>query len=208
MTDQVPRPRGRPAGHTRYGEPTVPMRVPASAKADVVHFLDSRRQHLQRGTPRPLTPFLAGLLPMVTQASQNPAPFALPTLLTRVPAGFPSPADDYLEEGCDLNQWLVRNRHATYFMTVSGDSVNQLNIVDGDRVIVDCSMASEARHGDLVIAIINGEGHTIKVLHKTDTEVALVPRSTNPIHKCRVITEFDEWMIWGVVTSVVRQLRT
>lgn len=207
MTDQEPRPRGRPAGHTRFGEPTVPMRVPASAKADVVHFLEGRRQHLQGGAPRPHTLFAAGMPLVVNRVAQDPTPFEIPTLLARVPAGFPSPADDYIEDGCDLNQWLVRHPQATYFMTVSGDSVNELNIVDGDRVIVDCSIANDAKHGDLVIAIINGEGHTIKVLHKTDTEIALEPRSSNPIHKRRVMREFDEWMIWGVVTSVVRKLR-
>ena len=207
MTDPEPRPRGRPAGHTRFGEPTVPMRVPVSAKAEVVHFLEGRRQHLQRGTPRPHTLFAAGEPLVVTRAAQDPVPFEVPTLLSRVPAGFPSPADDYLDDGCDLNRLLVANRHATYFIRVSGDSVNALGIFDGDLAVVDCSLANDAKHGNLVIAIIHGEGHTIKVLHKTDTEIALEPRSTNPIHKRRVITEYDEWLVWGVVTSVVRQLR-
>lgn len=181
------------------------MRVPDTAKAEVVEFLTLRQRSQQARVPRPHTVFAGGTPLHVLRAAQNPAPFEIPTALSRVPAGFPSPADDYLEEGCDLNQWLVRNRTATYFFVISGDSVDRLNIVDGDRVVVDCSL--EPQHGDIVIAIINGEGHTIKRLHKTQTEVALEPDSSNPIHKRRVMTEFDEWMVWGVVTSVVRKLK-
>lgn len=205
MEPTKPRGAGRPTGYSRFGEPTAVMRVPVSAKSAVVDFLMLRRRNASPAMPRPHTVFAGGEALSVVRIAQNPPPFAVPGSMTRIPAGFPSPADDYTEEGCDLNQWLVQNRVATYFFTVSGDSVNRLGILDGDRVIVDCSL--EPRHGDIVIAIINGEGHTIKKLFKSDTEAALEPDSTNPIHKRRVMTEFDEWMIWGVVTAVVRKFR-
>src|SRR5829696_1849921 len=73
----------------------------------------------------------------------------LPLYLCRVPAGFPSPADEYVESQIDLNEWLVRNRLATYIVRVEGDSMaGEIN--SGDRLIVDRSL--EPRHRDVVVA--------------------------------------------------------
>ena len=200
------RPRGRPQGTTKHGEPTTMVRVPESLKPQIVSYLDARRARVQGLAGAKTLPFnLLGTTLYLTPAHDNPRPQTIHHVSMRVPAGFPSPADDHLEEGCDLNDLLVRNAISTYFYTVEGDSMDLAGITEGCKLIVDSSL--EARHGDVVIAIITGEGHTVKRLHKTETEVALIPESSNPIHKRRVITEYDEWMVFGVVTNVIQQLR-
>ncbi len=204
--DQPVRPRGRPAGTTKHGEPTTMVRVPESLKPQIVSYLDARRARVHGLAGAKTLPFhVLGTTLHLTPAHSNPPPKTIHHVSMRVPAGFPSPADDHLEEGCDLNELLVRNAVSTYFYTVEGDSMDQAGIVEGCKLIVDASL--EARHGDVVIALIVGEGHTVKRLYKTETEVALVPESSNPIHQRRVVTEYDEWMVFGVVTNVIQQLR-
>lgn len=123
----------------------------------------------------------------------------------KVPAGFPSPADDYLEDGCDLNKLLVRNPPSTFFYTVGGDSMDKGGIFDGDKVIVDRSL--EAVAGDIIIGVIPGDGHTIKRLRFRRGRPYLMPESHNPEHKPRPIKDGEELLVWGVVTGSVRQYR-
>lgn len=78
----------------------------------------------------------------------------LPVAMALVPAGFPSPADDYIEKNIDLNEWMIANEIATYIVRVNGNSMND-EIHSGDRLIVDRSL--EPKNKDVVIAIINGE---------------------------------------------------
>src|SRR5437868_7453330 len=78
----------------------------------------------------------------------------IPLVLCRVPAGFPSPADDYIERNIDLNDWLIHNKLATYIVRVEGDSMAG-EIHDGDKLIVDRSL--EPKHRDVVIACVEGD---------------------------------------------------
>jgi SOS-response transcriptional repressor LexA len=73
----------------------------------------------------------------------------------QISAGFPSPATDYLEEGLDLNDYLVRNKPATFLFTVKGDSMIGASIEEGDKVIVDRALT--AKHDDIVVAVVDGE---------------------------------------------------
>lgn len=79
----------------------------------------------------------------------------LPLFIERVPCGFPSPAQDYVEQRIDLNSLLVSHPSSTYFIRVSGDSMIDGGISDGDMLVVDSSIKAE--HGDIIVAAISGE---------------------------------------------------
>ena len=84
----------------------------------------------------------------------EPAARELRLLSHRISAGFPSPATDYVEEGLDLNDYLVRNKPATFLFTVKGDSMIGASIEEGDKVIVDRALAP--KHDDIVVAVVDG----------------------------------------------------
>lgn len=121
--------------------------------------------------------------------------------LAPVVAGFPSPADDYLERRLDLHEHLVRNEAAAFFLRARGDSMLGAGIHDGDLLIVDRSL--EAGHRRVVIAAVDGE-LTVKRLLRRKGRVLLAPE--NPDYPEIDITEREYVHIWGVVTYVVHKL--
>lgn len=123
---------------------------------------------------------------------------SLPLFASRVPAGFPSPADDYVDQRLDLNTHLVEHPAATFFTRVSGHSMRGAGIHDGDLLIVD--RALEPQDGRIVIAAINGE-LTVKRLQLRKSGTWLVPE--HPDYKPLKITEGLDCVIWGVVTRVI-----
>ncbi len=122
----------------------------------------------------------------------------LPLFASRIPAGFPSPADDYVDQRLDLNTHLVEHPAATFFTRVSGHSMRGAGIHDGDLLIVD--RALEPQDGRIVIAAVNGE-LTVKRLRLRKSGVWLVPE--HPDYKPLKITEGLDCVIWGVVTRVI-----
>lgn len=126
----------------------------------------------------------------------------LPLVATRVKAGFPSPADDYIEERLDLNEKLVEHPGATFFVRVSGESMLNAGIRDGDTLVVDRSL--EARNDDIVIAVIDNE-FTVKRLVYRAARPWLIP--CNPEFSEIELSEDMDTIIWGVVTSVIHQFR-
>ncbi len=127
-------------------------------------------------------------------------PLARPMLAFPVSAGFPSPADDYLEGRIDLNQHLIRHPAATFFVRVKGDSMTGAGIHDGDLLIVD--RAAECVSGCIVVARIADE-FTLKRVRKDGTRVFLMPENERfqPIE----VTEGSDFEIWGRVTGSVRE---
>lgn len=127
--------------------------------------------------------------------------YKLPVFLGRLPAGFPSPADDYIEGKLDLNRHLIKHPAATFFVRVSGDSMIEAGIHTGDLLVVDRSL--EAVDGNVIVAALDGE-LTVKRLHKRGKTVRLLPANKNyqPID----ITEQQSFEIWGVVTNVIHAL--
>lgn len=125
----------------------------------------------------------------------------LPLFLESVSAGFPSPADDYLQTSLDLNELLVKNQNSTFFVRVAGDSMKEAGIFSGDILVVDRSL--EAKDGNVIIAVINGE-LTVKRLSKIKNKVYLLPENNNyePIE----ITESMQLNVWGVVRTVIHQV--
>ncbi|MGL1903333.1 MAG: translesion error-prone DNA polymerase V autoproteolytic subunit [Fibrobacterales bacterium] len=126
-----------------------------------------------------------------------------PLLLSAVQAGFPSPADDYIEKRLDLNDYLMANPTATYYMRVSGDSMEDAGIHHDDLLVVDCSL--KPRNRDIVVAVLNGE-FTVKRLRIYRQRYSLVPE--NPAYPVIQITEEMEFRIWGVVSHVVHATRS
>lgn len=134
----------------------------------------------------------------VFSLSRNLKPYSIPLYGCSIAAGFPSPADEYLEGKLDLNQHLIHHPLATYFVRVSGDSMLGAGIHPGDILIVDRSV--EARDGKIVIAVVNGE-LLVKRLRIEGTQPYLV--AENPNYPELKITEAMEFQIWGVVTNVI-----
>ncbi|QDP72209.1 translesion error-prone DNA polymerase V autoproteolytic subunit [Legionella israelensis] len=137
---------GRPRGSNVYGETTKPLRIPVSRLDDVKTFLASGQG------------------------------MELPLYSSTVRAGFPSPADDYIECRLDLNQHLIKHPAATFFVRTSGDSMNHAGIQSGDMLVVDRSLG--AIHGKIVIAAIDGE-LTVKRLFKKEGQVKLLAENPN-----------------------------
>ena len=125
----------------------------------------------------------------------------LPMFLESVSAGFPSPADDYMESKLDLNDLLIKNPAATFFVRVTGDSMINSAIYSGDILVVDRSI--DPKEGSIVIAVINGE-LTVKRLVYKDTFIYLVPE--NKFYQPIKITEDMNFEVWGVVRSVIHSV--
>ncbi|MDR2354291.1 MAG: translesion error-prone DNA polymerase V autoproteolytic subunit [Deltaproteobacteria bacterium] len=124
-----------------------------------------------------------------------------PLFFVPISAGFPSPAEDYIQEQLDLHKLLVRNQAATFFLKVKGDSMSGAGIHEGDLLVVDRSVSAES--GKIVIAAWEGE-LTVKRLKVKDKRVFLVP--DNPNYPEFDITESEGTVIWGVVTYVIHKV--
>ncbi len=127
--------------------------------------------------------------------------FAFPLFECTVSAGFPTPADDHTERSLDLNNHLINNPSATFFVRASGDSMIHAGIFDGDLLIVDKSI--KADNGKIVIAAINGDLTVKRLVYKTG-KVFLAPE--NPRYRTIELTSDIETVIWGVVTNVIHKV--
>ena len=127
--------------------------------------------------------------------------YRLPIYQSAISAGFPSAAEDDVEDRLDLNDLLIKHPAATFFLRVSGNSMIKAGIHDGDILIVDRSL--EPSNGKVVIASVNGE-LTVKRLKIEGKKVQLV--AENDAYKPIDITGEVEFKIWGVVTNVIHGL--
>lgn len=162
---------GRPKGSNQWGESTKALRIPVSRINSVMAFLETHQ-----------------------------AASTIPLYSCHVRAGFPSPADDFIEARLDLNAYLIKHPAATFFVIASGDSMTGAGIQSGDMLIVDRSI--KATHGKIVIAAIEGE-LTVKRLSSENHRLQLLP--SNPNYSAIDITEENELVIWGVVTHVIHE---
>ena len=138
----------------------------------------------------------------------TPIPFAkrlslkLPLVSASVEAGFPSPADDHMERGIDLNEELIRNPAATFLIRVQGESMRDAGIHSGDTLIVDRSVTPYDRQ--IVVAMIDGE-FTVKRFRKRNGKIFL--EAENPAFDPIEVGENQELTIWGSVTYIIHQAR-
>jgi DNA polymerase V len=113
--------------------------------------------------------------------------------------GFGAAADDYMERGIDLNEQLIHNKPATFFMRVTGNSMLGAGIHDGDIAIVDRSI--KATNGKIVIAVVNGD-MLIRRLEITQNRIRLISESKLAVIE---VSDFSELKIWGIVTFIIHQ---
>lgn len=172
------------AGRPRV-ESTQRIRVPESLMSVVQTMIDARKHQAVALFPSPAA-----------------VPLKLPRFGHRVRAGFPSPADDYVEAWLDLNEHLIEHREATFFVQASGDSMTGAGIQEGNLLVVD--RALEPRHGDIVIAVVDGE-LTVKRLEKRRGKIRLI--AENPAYAPIEFKDGQELVIWGVVTSVIQKFK-
>lgn len=118
-----------------------------------------------------------------------------------IPAGFPSPADDFLEKQLDLNDYLVSNKAATFLVKVEGRSMENAGIFDGDVLVIDRSV--EPSDGKVVLGVLNGE-FTVKRISMKKGRVLLIPE--NEAFKPIEVTEEMDFKIWGVATFSLHRL--
>jgi len=124
-----------------------------------------------------------------------------PLFTESVPAGFPSPADDYIDGKLDLNSYLIRHPSATFFVRADGDSMTGAGIFHGDILVVDRALKPVDKN--VVIAVIDGE-MTVKRLRKSGGEMALMP-DNGDYEPLRVSGDMN-CEIWGVVTTAIHEL--
>ena len=179
---------GRKPGTGAYSEPTKPIRVPESHVATVLNYLSAYRKTLE---------LPSSALPVATDAARQ----TIPVMSHRVPAGFPSPADDYVQDRVDLNEHLILHRDASFILRVSGWSMVGAGIHDGDEIIVD--RAIDPQDGHVVVAVVGNE-LTVKRLRKDGKSIRLV--AENPDFPDIEFLEGEELTIWGVVTRVLHKV--
>lgn len=138
---------------------------------------------------------LASLIPACARTT-----VVLPLYLSRVAAGFPSPADDYLDGGLDLNEHLIEHPAATYFARAEGDSMIELGIFTGDLLIVD--RAVQAVDGDVVVVAVDGQ-LTIKILDLAHSRLLPANKLYRPIE----ISPESQVDVEGVVIHAVHHLK-
>lgn len=120
---------------------------------------------------------------------------------TGISAGFPSPADDFRETRISLDEELIRNKDATFFAKVKGQSMIDAGLDDNDLLVIDRSI--EPTNNKIAVCFLDGE-FTVKRLRVEKNEMWLQPENPNyPIIK---ITEDNDFVIWGIVTNVIKKV--
>ena len=180
------------AGRKRVAEPTVTVRVPASSKETIVKWVQLVKAYPSARFPSWLMP-----IPLVEQ----PDPQLIPYMSHSVRAGFPSPADDYVEKRIDLNEVLIQHREATFFLRVRGHSMTGAGIDDGDELIVD--RAITPTHNRIVVAAVDGE-LTVKRFYQRNGMVKLL--AENSQYPDIEFKNGQEMVIWGVVTRIIKSV--
>jgi DNA polymerase V len=122
-------------------------------------------------------------------------------LVEGIRAGFPSPAEDFAEPTLDLNRYVIKNPASTFYARITGDSMEGAGIGDGDIVVIDKSL--EPKDGNIAVCFIDGE-FTLKRILLDNGRLWLQP--ANPKFKAIEITEENHFLVWGVVTHVVKNL--
>jgi len=183
---------GRKKGSSVYGEPTKAVRIPESLLATVTELLDYKKKQSEADDinyPNVFFPDFDGSSP------------SIPFYGASVAAGFPSPADDYVEKRLDLNELLINKPASTFFVRAQGESMLGAGIHSGDVLVVDRSLNPSV--GKVVVCALDGE-LTVKRLRSKEGKLVLAPE--NPEFPDIPLNEGAEMVIWGVVTSVIHNV--
>lgn len=183
---------GRKKGSSVYGETTKAVRVPESMIPEIQTMLNQRKKIFASFN---ITPNI------ISFPVDSPKQYNIPLFTGKVAAGFPSPADDYIEKTLDLNDLLIQKPAATFFVRASGESMLGAGIHSNDILVVDRSITPVV--GKIVICALNDE-LTVKRLKSMGDKVVL--GAENPAYSDIIIQEGTELIIWGVVTNVIHSV--
>ena len=134
-------------------------------------------------------------------APEDSSPLEIVLAQTGISAGFPSPADDFKEFKISLDKTLVKNKEATFYAKVSGQSMVGAGIDDGDLLVVDKSL--DPKNNNIAVCFIDGE-FTVKRLKVSGSDVYLQPE--NPSFKAIKVTNESNFQVWGIVTHVIKKV--
>lgn len=186
---------GRKVGTGKFGEPTTVIRIPSSQESVIKDFLTAYNR-------KKLTVDL-DVISEFELPALNPKPIKLPLFSSKIPAGFPSSAEEHVEKRLDTNDFLIDKEDSTFFATIQGESMIDAGLLPGDKAVIDRSKTPVI--GDIVVAMVNGE-YTIKTLSRNrDGNPRLLP--ANGKFKPIDITENMSFEVWGVVIGSFRRFR-
>ena len=190
---------GRPRGQGKYGELTTIIRIPQSQSAAIKNFLDAY-QRRKTGSSYEAANVDEFFIPEISDQ-----PTRLPLFSTKVAAGFPSPADDYVEKRLDISEFLVDHAASTFFVTIKGESMIDVGLLPDDKVVVDRSKMPNS--GDIVLAVVDRE-FTIKILDRTESgRPRLLPANSSGTYPPIEISDGMQFEIFGVVTGSFRRFK-
>lgn len=192
---------GRKQGSTTRLEKTVVIRIPASQKPVVSQWVEAytkQEKSLQlKENLDPVTVF--------SQPAAEGQQISLPLFQSKVPAGFPSPADDHIESRLDPNAYLIDQADSTFFVTIQGESMIEAGLMPGDKAVVDKGKVPVL--GDIVLAMIDGE-FTIKTLaRQKNGNPKLLPANASGKYTPILIEPPMQFEVWGVVIGSFRRFR-
>jgi len=181
-----------------YDEPTKPVRIPESQIENVLLFLKAAKK--SKTSTLKLYPQETVADSVIPTAYESPI-VRIPLMSNSIAAGFPSPAEDYIEHGIDLNEHLILHKEATYILRVSGWSMIGAGIYDGDEIIVDRAIDPQDNH--IVVALLDN-CLTVKRFKKSSNSIRLV--AENPEFPEIIVHNEQDLIIWGVVTRVLHKV--
>ena len=194
---------GRPRGQGKFGEPTEVMRIPQSQTATVKNFLEAlQRKKANAESENAITEIEVDefFAPAISER-----PTLLPLFSTKVAAGFPSPADDHVEKRLDISEFMIDHAASTFFVTIKGDSMIDVGLLPGDKVVVDRSKT--ANIGDIVLAVVDQE-FTIKILdYGANKMPRLLPANSTGAYRPIYIRPDTQFEIFGVVIGSFRRFK-
>ena len=192
---------GRPRGQGKFGEPTVTMRIPESQTATIKDFLEAlQRKRANTVGDNAVSEVDEFFIPKISDQTT-----LLPLFATKVAAGFPSPADDHVEKRLDVSEFLIDHAASTFFVTIKGDSMIDVGLLPGDKVVVDRSRTPNI--GDIVLAVVDRE-FTIKILdHGANKMPRLMPANSTGAYRPIYIRPDTQFEIFGVVIGSFRRFK-
>ena len=184
---------GRKPGNN-MAQPTTVIRVPVNTVKIIKNFVSTLTGEHALQTH-------AGFSDLI-QFVRAKRHIVSPLYTSKVAAGFPSPADDHIEQRLNPSDYLVENDTATFFVRVKGDSMIEAGIFDNDVLVIDRSRTRQT--GDIVLAMLDGE-FTVKILEQSKKGVNLIPANRN--YSAIEIKKEQSLEIWGVVTGSMRKFK-
>jgi len=200
---------GRPKGSGKYKEPTKAIRVPEGSITYIKNFLQQYPDIAKSSSSQSDVTTIGMASTALESKPENEidkrlnGKLEIPLFSSTVAAGFPSPAEDHVEDTLDLNDYMVQRPDSTFMLRVEGESMKNAGILPNDILIVDRSL--KAIHNKIVIAALDGE-LTVKRLFHRGGLIKLLPE--NPAYPEIELKSESDLVIWGVVVGSFRRFQS